>query len=163
MDHSTKKQIGILELRIQELRREKEDLDGANAALKARNEAITTEAKKLAQENEQLKAELEERKAAWEMGSAINERLRAKIDELEERKKAWEADSICLQARFKELEELKKETKFTVCLYVEDEKDFYVERARFTFSDYKSMDDFIQMALIHEEGSLRFVIQKGEN
>ena len=84
MDHNTKKQIGVLELRIQELRRENEEREGANEALRARNEAITTEAKNLVQENKQLKAELEERK------------------------RAWEADRTCLQAQFKKLEGFQK-------------------------------------------------------
>lgn len=99
----------------------------------------------------------------------FNERLRAKIKELEEQKADQEAQLNYQKSMAQKLEGFQRvkindeETKFTVCLYVEDEKDFYVERARFTFSNYKSMDDFIQMALIHGEGNMRFAIQKGEN
>jgi chromosome segregation ATPase len=166
MDHNTKKQLGLLEIRNQELKRKLEELDAANAGIKARNEMLTTEAKNLVQENKQLKAELEERKAAWEMK---NERLRAKIKELEEQKADQEAQLNYQKSLAQKLEGFQpvricnEEQKFTVCLDVEDEKDFYVERARFTFPDYKSMADFLRLALIHGEGNLQFIIQKGED
>jgi predicted nuclease with TOPRIM domain len=132
MDLNTKKQLGLLEIRNQELKREIEELDGAKKKL-------AIEASKLVQENEQLKAELEERKAAWE------------------------AERTCLQAQFKKLEGFQSKKTFTVLINTEVEDGLFTEPVGFTFSDYKSMDDFIQMALLHGQKNIRFTIKKGED
>jgi DNA repair exonuclease SbcCD ATPase subunit len=166
MDHNTKKQIEALEIRNQELKRKLEELDAANAGIKARNEMLTTEAKNLVQENKQLKAELEERKAAWEMK---NERLRAKIKELEEQKADQEAQLNYQKSLAQKLEGFQpvricnEETKFKVLINTEVEDGLFTEPVGFTFSDYKSMDDFIQMALLHGQNNISFTIKKGED
>jgi hypothetical protein len=166
MDHNTKKQLGLLEIRNQEIKRKLEELDAANAGIKARNEMLTTEAKNLVQENKQLKAELEERKAAWEMK---NERLRAKIRELEEQKADQEAQLNYQKSMAQKLEGFQpvricnEETKFEVFINIKVEEGLFSEPAEFTFSDYKSMDDFIQMALLHGQNDIRVTIKKGED
>jgi pantothenate synthetase len=145
MDHNTKKQLGLLEIRNQELVREREDLDCAN---------------------KQLKAELEERKAAWEMK---NELLRAKIKELEEQKAYQEAQLNYQKSLAQKLEGFQpvricnEETKFKVLINIKVEEGLFSEPAAFTFPDYKSMDDFIQMALLHGQNNMRITIKKGED
>jgi hypothetical protein len=127
----------------------------------------------LEMENSQLKtelkkrtAELEERKAAWEMK---NERLRAKIKELEEQKADQEAQLNYQKSLAQKLEGFQpvricnEETKFTVLINTEVEDGLFTEPVGFTFSDYKSMDDFIQMALLHGQNNIRFTIKKGED
>lgn len=119
MDLNTKKQIG-LEIRNQDLKRERED-------------------------------------------------LRAKIKELEEQKADQEAQLNYYKSLAQKLEGFPmikipgEETKFTVLISKQIEVGLHTEPVAFTFSDYKSMDDFIQMALIHGEGNLRFTIKKGED
>lgn len=131
--------------------------------LEMENSQLKKEAKNLVQENEQIKAELEERKAAWEMGSAINERLRAKIKELEKQKADQEAQLNYQKSLAQKLEGFQSKKTFTVLINTEVEEGLFTEPVGFTFSDYKSMDDFIQMALIHGQKNIRFTIKKGED
>jgi hypothetical protein len=114
MDHNTKKQLGLLEIRNQELKRERED-------------------------------------------------LRAKIKELEEQKADQEAQLNYQKSLAQKLEGFQSKKTFTVLINTEVEDGLFTEPVGFTFSDYKSMDDFIQMALIHGQKNIRFTIKKGED
>jgi hypothetical protein len=120
MDLNTKKQLGLLEIRNQELKREREDL---RAKIK----------------------ELEEQKADQEAQLNYQKSLAQKLE-------GFQPVRIC-----------NEETKFKVLINTEVEDGLFTDPVSFTFPDYKSMDDFIQMALIHGQKNIRFTIKKGED
>lgn len=61
------------------------------------------------------------------------------------------------------LEGFQSKKTFTVLINIEIEDGLFTEPVGFTFPDYKSMDDFIQMALLHGQNNIRFTIKKGED
>lgn len=83
----------------------------------------------------------------------------------------------CLQAQLKKLEGFQskklegppmiripgEDTKFTVLINIEIEDGLFTEPVSFTFPDYKSMDDFIQMALLHGQNNIHITIKNGED
>lgn len=56
-----------------------------------------------------------------------------------------------------------EDTKFTVLINIEIEDGLFTEPVSFTFPDYKSMDDFIQMALLHGQNNIHITIKNGED